>query len=317
MTNSTKNTHVQYINSRIKDRFNGKKSVIFGQNIIAGSRISGLGAGLDSLDEVTALNTPNVENSLMGFGLGMMLNGIDSAFLMKQHDFALLGLDQITNTVNSARALNATASFIVIMVVVDSGFEGPQASLNNLDEFASLSRSPVHYLNSKKNIDSAFADSLEAGLHFMVLSQANMKKELLSCDSQAHNLEYGELVARENSSQVLVVHFGLNTNYLNEVISEFTKIGIVPDYLLIRKIDGNLNVPDEIISRYKSVITINLSKSEISYAERFSFEIRNLTKVTYIKRIPSPSWSHVIADSPEISANNVINLWRQTSDDNK
>ena len=92
-------TFVQYINGKIKRQFSEyNHSVIFGQNIVAGSRISGLGAGLDQIDNCLALNTINSENSLVGLGFGLSLCEIPSMFLMKQHDFALLGLDQLVNT---------------------------------------------------------------------------------------------------------------------------------------------------------------------------------------------------------------------------
>ena len=187
-------TYAQYVNFKTVERFSARKSVIFGQNIVAGSRISGLGANLDTLKNVIALNTPNAENSLMGFGLGMMLSGVDSAFLMKQHDFALLGLDQITNTVNVAKNYPLTASFVVLMVIVDSGYEGPQASLNNLDEFASLSRSPVHLLNSRENIDRAFENSRNPGFHMMALSQKNMKTLIGHSQDQCKNILSGQFI---------------------------------------------------------------------------------------------------------------------------
>ena len=87
ISNDDKFNFVQYINASTIKRFENKKSVIFGQNIVAGSRISGLGAGLDQQKNIITRNSPNVENSLMGFGLGLMLSGTDAALIMKQHDF--------------------------------------------------------------------------------------------------------------------------------------------------------------------------------------------------------------------------------------
>ena len=94
-------SYTSFINLQIKEFFLEKQfGVIFGQNIISGSRISGLGNGIDKLNNIKAINTTNSENSLMGLGLGLALEGVPAIFLMKQHDFALLGLDQLTNTVN-------------------------------------------------------------------------------------------------------------------------------------------------------------------------------------------------------------------------
>ena len=59
------------------------------------------------------LNTPNVENTLVGFGFGMMLNGVNSVFFMKQFDFLLLGMDQLVNTYNVIRQNEPKASFTI------------------------------------------------------------------------------------------------------------------------------------------------------------------------------------------------------------
>lgn len=310
MSVDTTQNYVQYVNQGLRQRFEGKKSVIFGQNVVSGSRISGLGAGLDALDSVKAINTPNVENSLMGFGLGLMLSGTDSAFLMKQHDFALLGLDQLTNTVNVAKSLNALGSFIVFMVVVDSGYEGPQASLNNLDEFASLSRSPVYFLNSKKNIDFAFQQSKRSGLHFMVLSQSSMKKELIDFGGLSVSVQNGELIKQKDNSQHLIIYFGLDLGYLQNLQSEFASNQIKTDTLLINRLEQNLNISPDFFKEYQSVVVINQSKSEVSYAQKMAFDITSHTPVTYITRIPSAKWGQVSDDLPEISPSEVVRMWK-------
>ena len=314
MIQETNQSFVQYINSRIKVRFGAGKNVVFGQNIVAGSRISGLGSGLDELDSIVAINTPNVENSLMGFGLGMMLSGTDSIFLMKQHDFALLGLDQLTNTVNLVRTLDLSSSFIVMMVVVDSGYEGPQSSLNNLDEFASLSRSPVHFLNTRNNIDVAFRASRKPGLHFMALSQSDMKKNLIDFSIESEVIDSGELVRTNSTSEVLIVYFGLNLSYLFEIHNEFIDLQLNTDLLIVGRLQQNLEIEEDLLRGYKSILIVNTSKSEISYAQKLAFEISRLHKVTYIKRMPSSNWGYVFEDLPEIAPLEVVRLWKESKE---
>jgi hypothetical protein len=314
MSNDTKFNFVQYINASTINRFEDKKSVIFGQNIVAGSRISGLGAGLDQQKNIITRNSPNVENSLMGFGLGLMLTGTDSALIMKQHDFALLGLDQLTNTVNVAKTYSLSASFIVMMVVVDSGFEGPQASLNNLDEFASLSRSPVHFLNTRENIDRAFKSSKTPGLHMMALSQKSMKLALVSYEDIGENVGIGELIRNSSQSSTLLIYFGLDLNYLNEINSEFNSHKVATDHLIVSGISSNMKIDEPLISHYKSIVVIDTSKSEISYAQMFSHKITSRgRKVTYVGREPSIKWSYVNGDQPEITPKTVYELWKGNS----
>ena len=49
------------------------------------------------------VNSTNAENSLCGFGFGLMIRGASAVFFMKQLDFLLLGIDQLVNTYNIIR----------------------------------------------------------------------------------------------------------------------------------------------------------------------------------------------------------------------
>ena len=127
--------YVQYLNSLIKEQLSCQSDiVIFGQNIDAGSSLSGLTRGL-SVKKGIVINTQNSENLLVGAGFGLMLNSVSSVFFMKQMDFLLLGIDHLVNTYNIIRQVNPKASFTIFPITVDSGFEGPQSSLNNFDDF--------------------------------------------------------------------------------------------------------------------------------------------------------------------------------------
>ena len=68
--------YVQYINSLIKEHIKKEdKLVLYGQNIDAGSCLGGLTRGLSaSSNNITVINTPNSENTLVGVGFGLMLN---------------------------------------------------------------------------------------------------------------------------------------------------------------------------------------------------------------------------------------------------
>lgn len=313
MTKIEIQNYAQYVNKKTIERFSARKSVVFGQNIVAGSRISGLGANLDQIENIIAINTPNVENSLMGFGLGMMLRGTDSAFIMKQHDFALLGLDQLTNTVNVAKNYPISASFLVIMVVVDSGYEGPQASLNNLDEFASLSRSPVYFLNSKQNIDRAFESSRNPGLHMMALSQKNMKAPINQDNNFSESFSTGHFIQSNKSSSILLIYFGLDLQYLYQTSNEFLSIGEIPDLFIIAKIGSKVQYDDLNLGKYSSIIVIDTSKSEITYAQKLVSELRtSFFNVIHVERIFSPAWGFVSQDLPETSPAGILEMWTRS-----
>ncbi|MDE2588107.1 MAG: hypothetical protein KGL95_00350, partial [Patescibacteria group bacterium] len=135
--------YIEFVNNLIKQEISKTENlVLFGQNINAGSCLGGLTKGLSVKNNSKIINSTNSENTLCGFGFGMMMNGISSIFFMKQLDFLLLGIDQLVNTYNVIRNLklhNGT-SFTIFPIVVDNGYQGPQSSLNNLADFCSIAR---------------------------------------------------------------------------------------------------------------------------------------------------------------------------------
>ena len=66
--------YVQYVNSLIKKAVKkNQSSVLYGQNINAGSCLGGLTRGVSEINNGMTLNTPNIENTLVGVGFGLML----------------------------------------------------------------------------------------------------------------------------------------------------------------------------------------------------------------------------------------------------
>ena len=176
--------YVQYINSLVKDNIsNCDNLVIFGQNIDAGSCLSGLTRGLSKVNSGITKNTQNSENTLVGCGFGLMLNGVSSIFFMKQLDFLLLGLDQIVNTYNIVRQFRPKASFTIFPITVDSGYEGPQSSLNNLDDFCSIAGIDGFSFTNKIDTINIIQDYLvKPGFRIMSTGQRLLQQEVLDVD---------------------------------------------------------------------------------------------------------------------------------------
>lgn len=173
--------YVQYVNGCFKAAAEKLQPFVFyGQNISAGSCLGGLSRGLGAAPGHRALNTPNVENTLVGTGFGLMLGGVSSAFFMKQQDFLLLGLDQIVNTYNAVRQSAPKASFSIVATVVDSGFEGIQSSLNNLADFCSFARVPGYTVTCKQDADSVIGTIFPSpGFRLIGVSQRLFGTEIL------------------------------------------------------------------------------------------------------------------------------------------
>ena len=76
--------YVEYLNSLIKEEvINKNQLIIFGQNIDAGSSLSGLTRDLSIKNNGLIINSQNSENTLVGSGFGLMLNNVSSIFFMK------------------------------------------------------------------------------------------------------------------------------------------------------------------------------------------------------------------------------------------
>jgi len=149
--------------------------LLFGENIDTGSRIAGLARGLKVNPAGRILNVGNCELTHIGVGLGMMLDRGSAVLFMKQLDFLLLGVDQMVNTFNFIRAfhkLDDVGSFTVFVIVCDQGYQGPQSSLNNASDLASLANVSVYCLNGAADAARVVDDRFVApGFRVMCLSQ--------------------------------------------------------------------------------------------------------------------------------------------------
>jgi pyruvate/2-oxoglutarate/acetoin dehydrogenase E1 component len=165
--------YVEHVNGLLRRQLTNAGPVfMYGQNVCAGSCLGGMTRGIVSSGQLKVANTPNTENALMGMGLGLMLRGAKAVYAMKQHDFMLLGIDQLAHTSYVMRRKLPEGSFTVLTVVVDSGFEGPQSSLNNLSEIASITRLPCYTITNHDDADAVLTRHLvQPGVRIIAVSQ--------------------------------------------------------------------------------------------------------------------------------------------------
>ena len=305
-------TYTNYVNVKIREFFaKYEKSVIFGQNIVSGSRISGLGSELEKIDGVVTINTTNSENSLMGLGFGLALSNVPSLFLMKQHDFALLALDQLTNTNNLIRNQDLAAPFILLFVIMDAGYEGPQASLNSLDEFASLTRSPVYYLSTLEAIEAAFKNASKPGLHIMALSQKRMKQKTEK--SNVKTIEFSECILYRNASNnsvdpVAIIFYGSDPSMVENILSQVKNEKSIDLFLMSQlvAIDHNTDLFNE-VKKYNSIFVIDTGKSDIHFSTETAWRIKEEgIRVKVFQRISNSKWSEVSEDPIEFTREQIM-----------
>ena len=281
---------VNHINELIKIKINENKNIVlFGQNINAGSCLSGLTKGLDVKKNNIIINTQNSENSLVGMGFGLMLQDVSSIFFMKQLDFLLLSIDQLVNTYNIVRANRIKASFTIFPVTVDSGFEGPQSSLNNLDDFCSIAGidgySMSNYFDSQSIVDKHL---IRNGFRIITAGQKDLNKDFIKIKpiKEDHN---GNFFQYKIGSLVTILCFNQSISYGLEFTNRITEKGFSSSLFSINShsiFDYSEIIKD--IEKTKQVIIIDDSKSRNKTSTNFinsMLDKKIIKKHFYINRL--------------------------------
>jgi len=221
-------TYVEAVNAAVKRVLTAKPdTVVFGQNVGTGSCLSGLTRGIAEETGATVINTPNCENTLVGAGFGMMMGGVDSIFFMKQLDFLLLAVDQLVNTYNFIRRDSPKASFTIVPVVMDHGYQGLQSSFNSFADLCAVARLDGFAVNSGRDIEHIILERLVApGFRIIAVSQRLFNHELcgtsaaVTCDARGDWVQY----TRGRDASVVCFNFSLTQGF--ELVRALDAAGI-------------------------------------------------------------------------------------------
>lgn len=267
-------------------------SVVYGQNINAGSRLSGLAKELGNIPGCKVINTPNVENSLVGMGFGLMLSGTPSMFLMKQQDFVLLGVDQLVNTWNALRSRGPFVPFVIGMIVVDSGWEGPQSSLNNTSGLANLVRIPAYFPTGAAEIPLAVTGAFKGGPAILAVSQRMFKHEPSArrSDETITSTDFYVVYKHENSLPaaptlvILCTNFSIDNAWLvREHAKERGYSVTVVSYF--SSVDGADEQLLRMCSTAESVVVFDDSKSRVGAGATLAMDLQTRLPATQIKTV--------------------------------
>jgi len=306
-------TFSSYINLKLIEYLeNLEHGVFFGQNVITGSRVSGLGAQIDSLGNISSFNTQNSENALFGMGFGLSIEEIPSIYLMKQHDFALLAIDHMVNTARLLKNHSNLTTFLVLMVVVDSGYEGPQSNLNNLDDLYSISQAKISLLNNKNAVDYAFSSKRKA-FEIFAISQKSLKRALPIEESltimDGFSVSDG-LKAQENTEPVLV-NCGLVNDVFESCVNYLLESGV--KFQVARQIEMNLEENTQLMKKLakseRKFVIFDSSKSINKLSIYFSDTLKEMnSRVLYLTRDDYAQWNRVDHDQFEIENKAVLDF---------
>lgn len=309
-------TFAKYINYRVNEYVKTlKQGVLFGQNVISGSRISGLGEKLEEHQNILSFNTPNSENTLFGFGFGLSMQQIPSIYLMKQHDFALLAMDHMVNTKRLMQNTTELAPFLVIMVVVESGFEGPQSNLNNLDDYFSLSNSKVWLLNSREAIDNAFLSDRQ-NFEIFAIAQSTLKLALYSNDNV---LIDGGFAFEKNSSifknsDPVLLNCGLVTNGFQDCENLLKSKGIEFQSAIQveMNLEANVNFISRLAKKARKIVIFDASKSRNKLSNEIAFLLSSRGSDVYrVNRSDFANWKYANDDQMAVDHRAILDFIKE------
>lgn len=306
--------YIEFINNTILETIkNDDNLVVFGQNIDAGSCLSGLTKGLKINEKINIINSTNSENSLCGFGFGLLIGGVNSILFMKQLDFLLLGVDHLVNTFNIIRNLDSlkNASFTIIPIIVDNGYQGPQSSLNNFSDFCSMARIKGFTLTNK--IDSEVIlkkELLKPGFRIICPSQRLFNKEISSPKELIFNDSENNIFQYSIGQDVTIVCFNLSFQYGEELMKRLEKENIFSSLFSVNSpISNNWDKIISSIKKTKKLVIFDDSKSINNNMNKMLTEIldqNHLEKKIIIKRKIDDNWLNPNSEIIEINYDELI-----------
>ena len=308
-------TYLEHVNSLIKEAvIKTDHAVIFGQNINAGSCIGGLTRGLKVKPTGRIWNSTNAENSLVGFGFGLMLNGAPAGFFMKQMDFLALGIEHLVNTYNIIRNMKhqpKSGSFTIAAVVVDSGFEGPQSSLNNFADICSIARIPGFTVTNKTDADYIIPKHLlQPGFRILGMSQRLGKKEIIDPGSALKVYGNGEIFQYKEGKDVTLVSFNFSFPQAYALEAKLRENGMSAAFFNVNSAIATDWTPIiKSAKKTKKIVVIDDSKSLHVAMDALFTELCvdvPLEKKIVIKRALGDDWVHPVSDVMEIDYNHII-----------
>lgn len=310
--------YIEYVNNSIKEHVKAKnKLVLFGQNINAGSCLGGLTRGLVVDDSSKIINSTNAENSLCGFGFGLMLSEVSSVFFMKQLDFLLLGIDHLVNTYNMIRSLKlgGKSSFTIFPITVDNGYQGPQSSHNNFADFCSIARIPGYCITNKIDADEILKTKLiEPGFRIITISQRLFKEEIMEPEQILFINEEKTVFQYYEGKDLTIVSFNFSFPQATQLCSEFKKNGIDASLFNVNSpIETNWEQIRNDVKNTKNIIIIDDSNSFNIAANSLIVDLvsdGNLKSKKILKKKFDNKWLYPNKDSMEIDYNEVVMEWK-------
>lgn len=295
-------TYLSYINERIRAEVTKHSVVMYGQNITRGSCLGGLTRGIEAGKGGRTINTTNAENTLTGLGFGMLLEGQPSIFFMKQMDFLLLGVDQLVNTYNnirSTRAPDTLGSYTIFPITVDSGYQGPQSSLNTLADFCTIAKLRGYTLTNKWDTDRILSQHLiSPGMRLITVSQRQFSDELLALPEPLYVSSDDTVFQYAAGSAATIVSFNFALPQALKLHAALHQAGIAADLFNVNSpADFDTTRLIERVRATKKVIILDDSKTDnLPHRRLLEEEALGAPWRLVIKRELGENWLYPVPD---------------------
>jgi len=305
--------YIEFVNQLIKEEVSKYENlVLFGQNIDAGSCLGGLTRGLSIPESGKIINSTNSENSLCGFGFGLMINDVSSVFFMKQLDFLLLGTDHLVNTFNIIRNHENNSSFTIFPIVIDNGYQGLQSSLNNFADFCSIARVKGYTITNKIDAEKIIHSQLVSpGFRILTVSQRFFKEEIITPKKLIYVNSENDVFQYSEGNDVTIACFNFSFPYGQKIVEEMEKNNLTCSLF-------NVNSPTRInwekiideVKKTKKLIVIDDSKSENLSCYALLSDISNTInlekKIILKKNFVNTEWLNPVDDQMKINFQQVV-----------
>ncbi len=304
--------YVEHVNKLIMEKTAAtERLVLFGQNIAAGSHISGFTKNIKTGPGGLVINATNSENTLAGLGFGMMLSGVSSIFFMKQLDFLLLGIDQLTHSYNFIRRRKPTASYTIAAVNSDLGWHGLQSSFNNFGDLCSIARIPGFNITNRADAEEIINTHLVSpGFRIICVSQRLFGQEILDVPAIYVNKEK-TLFKYKDGAKATIVCFNLSFPQGLELHRRLQEKNISASLFSVNAatpIDWSEIIED--VKKTKNLVVLDDSKSEnVSHDNLLAAALQSCKidhAIVVRREMKGNEWLFPNADELAINYDNIV-----------
>jgi len=226
---------------------------------------------------------------------------------MKQLDFLLLGIDQLVNTYNIIRNTwkeKPPASFTIMPIIVDSGYEGPQSNFNNLASICAVAHIPGYTITNKRDADQIIRHKLiTPGFRIIGVSQRLFKTDLIDPGAPIHAEKDATVFQYTKGRDATIVSFNLSFPEAWKLYHLLKERGTDAEVFSVNSTSpSSWSRIIQSAKKTKKIIVLDDTKADHTSADVLMSSLADISlkKKIFLKRKLGSDWLHPIADEMKI-----------------